>query len=213
MAQQRGPDGSVRIAVSGTINTLPWANVFWANLVGGVNAPQADLDLWTANFLQDYVSSFGTIYPAGWIINGASSTLFQPGETALHSAASAGHIGTGADALVENTASSVVLSWTTNVYWRGGKPRTYLAGVPGSHTDDGHSLNTGAVSFYTTQAAAFRNAINGLVNGAITQTQMGFVSFKTGGTSRPVGVFFPTTGVKVHKRLGTQRRRLGPWLP
>jgi len=211
MSQRRGPDGTVRVAVNGHIKAEPWTNVFWANLVGGTTATQAALDAWTSAFRTAYVTDILNAVTADSTLSTVQSTLFQPGETALHSVITTPATGSGVGTLVKNLASCRVLSWNTSVYWRGGKPRTYIAGLNQVDTDDDQTLNASAVAFWQNAGNNLHTGINALSATGITQTQHGFVSFQSGGALRNPSVFFPISGCVVHPRIGTQRGRLGAW--
>lgn len=212
MAKRRGPDGSVRVAVSGSINGETWANVFWAVLGGGNSATQAGLDAWTTSFYNAYVTNLAPIIPTGVTIVDAASTLFQNVTQALHSV----HAGTGTGGLGEapilDNAACKVISWNSQVYWRGGKPRSYVPGVGSAETTDGKTLINTAVLNAQNAGTAMHTAINALSAPTITQTTHGFCSFMSGGVALEPGVFYPILGAAVHKRIGTQRSRLGPWV-
>jgi hypothetical protein len=122
--------------------------------------------------------------------------------------------GTGgsATAPIADNAACVVISWLSAVYWRGGKPRTYLPGVIGTATTDGVGITTSFATGIKTAAQAFRTAVNALTQGAITGTALGFVSFRTGNADRVPPTFYAISDATVHHRLSTQRRRLGQWV-
>lgn len=211
-AQRRGPDGTARIAVSGSYFAEPWANVFWINTVGGVSAPQANFDTVVSNFGEAYYSSFGAELPGTVTIDLAQGTLFQPNETALHSSHIMAHQGAQTGSTASDNAACPVLSWVTNVYWRGGKPRTYLPGLMASFVLNNKQLTTAAQAAFQNTGNSFHTAVNALNAGVITQVQHGFVSFFSGGQERDPSSFFPISGCRVHLRIGTQRGRLGSWL-
>lgn len=107
---------------------------------------------------------------------------------------------------------SMVLSWLSGAYWRGGKPRTYLPGVATSSTDSNHSLLDSFKTSLQSLASAFRSDVNGITTPAVDLTELGMVSFVSGKAWRSTPAFFPFNSVIVHDRLASQRRRLGPWL-
>lgn len=211
MASRRGPDNSVRVAVSGLINGTPWANIFWVQLSTSSTISQSDLDAWVASFLAAYATNFMASAPTGTSATAAKATLFLPGGSVLESTTTSTTNGSGG-AAVEYDGACRVVSWLSTVYWRGGKPRTYLPGLAGAHTDDGQTINAAGKTAVEGEATAFRTAVNALTQGTITGTVLGFVSFRTANAERIPPVFFTITGRAVHSRIGTQRRRLGPWI-
>ena len=214
MGQQRlGPPGSIRVAANGLIGTEPFANVFWCNTVGGTSATQADLDGWLAKFATAYEGTAQLAASSAVVLSSFTATLFQQQPLALHSTRSSTSAGTATGSLVQSLAACRVWSWRSGVYWKGGKPRSYMPGVLGSETTDLKHLTAAAVASNLTQANAFHGQVNGIVQGAITTTVHGFVSFRGLTGDIIVGAFFPITGAAVHPRMGTQRGRLGPWSP
>lgn len=208
---RRGPDGTVRVAIQGTNNGTNWANVFWCNLAGGATAIQADLDAWLVSFAAAYKTNIGAI-PANTVtFVQAKATLFQSGGTVLQSVATMTGTATGSGAGVTDNAAAAVISWVTSVYWRGGKPRTYVPGLPVALTTNNHTITSAGASGIKSNAQNFRTAVNALSHGGITSTTLGFVSFRSGNADRVPPVFFSIVDANAHTRYGSQRRRLGKW--
>jgi hypothetical protein len=208
----RGPDNSARVAVGGTFNGINWANVFRAQLSVSAPPTQADFDAWVAAVGAAYKAQFAARQITDVLYRSAVGVFYAPGGGELASVAAltgngANAVGTGYD-----QEACKVISWLSTVFWRGGKPRSYLPGVQPSDIATGHLLSSGEIAALLAAAGGFRTAINGITSGAITATQFGFVSFRTGNADRVPPVFFPITGARVHGRLGTQRRRLGKWV-
>lgn len=212
MASRRGPDNSVRIAISGTASSINWANVFHAQLTTSGSIAQADLDTWTTAFANQFKTSFAPRQTSLVNYTLAKATLYTPGGGQLSSSSAMTGAGTNAGATVQDQSAAEVISWLTTVYWRGGKPRTYLNGVTSVDMSGSANLSATAISNLTTAATGFRTAINALTAASITGTTLGFVSFSSGNAPRVPAVFFAFTGARVHTRLGSQRRRLGKWI-
>jgi hypothetical protein len=143
---------------------------------------------------------------------GAQATFFVPGGTIIQSVNTTAATGANAATAVQDTAASRVISWTTNVYWRGGKPRTYVPTVSVADVTGMNQLAATPRTDLTTAANNLRTDVATIVAGAITASVLGFVSFRSGNADRPTPLFFPFSGARVHARLGTQRRRLGHWV-
>lgn len=211
MATRRGPDNSVRVSVQGTLNGVNWANVFRAQLTTSSTITQTDLDTWTGQFQTNYKSQLGPRQSTSVLYSVCKVVLYTPGGGVLSSVATMTGAGTEAGTALPNDATAKVISWLSTVYWRGGKPRTYLAGAVTADVTNNVSLTGTEISALQSAANAFRGAINALTAGTITGTSLGFVSFRSGNADRGTPLFFPITGSRVHPRLGTQRRRLGKW--
>lgn len=212
MSSRRGPDNSVRFSVGGTINSVAWANVFYAQLTTSGTIAQADLDTWLTNAAAAYKTAFQSLQGTTATYQQARAVLFAPGGGQLSSIATMTGTGGGGTAVADDSAAAVI-SWTTSVYWRGGKPRSYLSGVPNTAITTGHFLSGTYQGNVATGGGNFRTAINALTAGTITGSTLGFVSFRSGNADRGTPLFFAHTGARCHPRLGTQRRRLGKWAP
>lgn len=212
MASSRGPDNSVRVSVQGTIGSVNWANVFHCQLTSSGSVAQADLDSWTTSFGNAYKTAFATRQATGLNYGLCKTVLFTPGGGELISSAVMTGAGTSAGTILPDSSSCKVISWFSTVYWRGGKPRTYIGGMVTSDTNGPNLVSAAEITALQAAAATFRTAINALAPASITSTALGFVSFRSGNALRPAPLFFAFTGAKVHPRLGTQRRRLGKWL-
>jgi hypothetical protein len=101
------------------------------------------------------------------------------------------------------------ISWQSGVYWRGGKPRTYVGGLGVDAMADERELLGSLISGLLTNATNLISGFNALTSGNFDSCQFGFVSFTTGGVDRVPPLFFPIVGAAVHSRADTQRRRLG----
>lgn len=208
---RRGPDGTVRVAIQGNHAAVNWANVFWFNLSGGAGAPQSDIDAWLVSMHAAYKTRLQGVLHSTVNVVDATATLFQSGGTVLQSVDATAWAGSAAGTEVQDNSVCRVLSWKSNVYWRGGKPRTYLPSSETGWQSSNVNVSAAHIAILNTAGTNLHNDWNALSHGAITATQHGFVSFFAGGTPRSPAVFFPITGVTCHPRLGSQRRRLGKW--
>lgn len=213
MATRRGPDNSVRFAISGTQNGVAWANVFWAQLTTSGTPAQVDLDNWLIAAAAAYKTRFAPSTMSYASYTQAQAILFLPGGLSMASVqAMTGSGGAGASTVQAQELSSVI-SWITGVYWRGGKPRTYIPAPIVGNILTNRFLSATYITTLTTAATGFRTDINALTTGAISASVLGFVSFRSGNADRPTPLFFAFSGAKLHPRVGTQRRRMGKWTP
>lgn len=106
--------------------------------------------------------------------------------------------------------SAVVLSWQIVASYRGGKPRTYLPGIPttAQFNPGSSQLSPTYASALQGEATAFLNAVNAvsLTGGNLT---LGTISYHSGHAVRPSPVWRPFVSARVHERLDSQRRRSG----
>ena len=205
----------MRIAISGSFEGAKWANVFWTQHTVSGTPTQANVDTLAAAFAAAMNNRFKNHQMANTAYTQVKATFFTPGGGAINSVQPLTTVGTDVSGGNLPANCAIVVSWKANVYWRGGKPRTYLVGVSTNDMNlaaNSVALTSTAISAVDGNAALFLTDVNALTAGAITGTALGFVSFRTKNTDRPTPLFFPIIGHAVHARLGTQRRRLGPAL-
>jgi hypothetical protein len=201
----------VRVAIAGTNLTPAWANIFWFQLATSSTISQADLDAWLVLVANQYKTNFAPRQTSNIGYKQATATLFVPGGSVLQSSSVMTGAGTNAGGNLADSSGCAVISWLTGVYWRGGKPRSYFAGIPTTDVSGSNILSGGAITNWQTAGNNFRTACNAFTQGTITSTLLGFVSFNSGNAPRTTPIFFSFNAAKVHPRLGTQRRRLGKW--
>lgn len=211
MASRRGPDNSIRLVVDWSAYGVNMANVFWIQATTSGTPSQADLDAYATAFVTAYYTRFKNRISPNWLLSNVKATMFLPGGSVLESNLPASGAGTYTSGNDAPASASIIVSWLSNVYWRGGKPRTYLPGLRTTDVSTPTTLTSASTAAVDGNAGLFRTDANALTQGAITGSTLGFVSFRSGNTDRPAPLFFSFTGHKVHGRIGTQRRRLGPY--
>lgn len=109
-----------------------------------------------------------------------------------------------------------VISWRISPRYRGGHPRTYLAGIDRVELADQVSFVGSSVTALQASVNTFFNAINALTPAPFTSVTLGVLrQFANGGsTTKPPTFltppqFIPFTGGVVKPGVATQRRRLG----
>jgi hypothetical protein len=202
------PTGSARVAISGTIFTLPFTNVFWLNLVSSTPVV-ADLNSIIDSVLASYNTRFGALMSVdvGGTITAVASWTTAPG-IGIETVRTHALVPTGT-ATVPDAAACHVVNWTIASRYRGGHPRTYFPGVQSGHVTNGHLLDSAVLANWATAAAGYLADLNALTHGAITSTTLGTVSFASHNAWRVPPIFDAYLGAGVRSILGTQRRRLG----
>jgi len=118
-------------------------------------------------------------------------------------------VGSGAvagDSVTANVA--VLIDWSIAGTYRGGHPRTYLAGMPESDLENNSRINPVPLAALQTASAGFLSDVNALTAGAITRTELGTVAFFRLHSALAPPVFKPYLAAAVKKTLATQRRRM-----
>lgn len=185
--------------------TLKWNCIIHTRYTG--TAPtQADLT--------NYANAVGTVWGTSLApLHSVDTALTEvdvidlSAQTSPQANVSVNHPGTRTGAGLSGQVC-LVSSWLAPLRYRGGHPRNYWpGGAGGDLLDAGHWTAAALISF---QAGfqAFFTAMNGTNVGA-SPTSLILLSYKSGGVFRPTPLPINITGVEVHPRIDTQRRRLG----
>jgi hypothetical protein len=212
VATRRGPDNSMRTAISGQFEGAAWTNVWWTQHTVSGTPAQADVDFVSAAIAAAMNNRFKNHQMVNTAYQKATSTFFLPGGLVINSVTPLATAGTDVSGANLPANCAVGVSWISNVYWRGGKPRNYFCGISSNDMNlpaDSQHLTAAAVAAWDGNAGLYLTDVNAITHGAITGTALGFVSFRSGNADRPAPLFFPFLGHRVHNRLDTQRRRLG----
>jgi hypothetical protein len=207
------PANTVRTVVLGTLGPMPYVNVFHAFLPNNSISSDGQLATWA--------SAWHTAFTNSGILAKCSNTLHVTTiEHVLFISPlivyrAQGAVSDVGGAALPSLTSGVcfVISWNSSAYWRGGKPRTYLGGVTSASVDTNHSLLDSEKAVVQANANTLRTNINQIVTAQVPETDFVFTSYQSAGQWRNPPVNIEITGAVVHDRVGSQRRRLGPWLP
>jgi hypothetical protein len=203
------PVGTCKVTIAGQLfGAIPTENVLWLQIAESGGALSADLQSVANSIHGDFEtdvcpqlsSSWGTVQTTlNWIYSaGQSIEVVAVGSTV-------GSLGVAP----ENAATCAVVDWLIGRYYRGGHPRSYLAGIPSADITNGSQVSSGYASSLAGVCNTWRTAVNALTHGNITAVTLGTVSFANGNAWRTPPIFEAYTGQKVRLYLGSQRRRIG----
>jgi hypothetical protein len=133
---------------------------------------------------------------------------YWDGSAFLAASSFASHTG-GGDSHISPAQVAMVLSWSIDRSYRGGKPRSYLPYFPDREIDTDSAWSATVVASVATDAAAWLGDMQGLAPGGIDTVTPGCMHFFSGGAALAPPIFDPFLAVGVQKRICTQRRRLG----
>lgn len=208
----RPPDGTVRVALSGTIFATYWANVFWLELGSADDPDDAALAALCDGISTAWATDIAPHVNTAVYLFNVTCTFFGPGGVERQHVGTYSHEG-GVASQQHNCAASIVVNWLIGQHYRGGHPRSYLPGPDDSSITNGATLNSGYASALATAVAAFLTAVNAITHAGITSVKMGTVSFVDAGAWRAPPVFWPYIGSRIRSTLGTQKRRLTSTTP
>jgi len=202
------PDDTVRLIITGTAQTHPWAAIQWLSVTASSRA-LADLQSIVDGVSGAWHTNFSPQYPAQVSLSEVQGVWKTPGGGELIAQNSTVHVGSLSATIIDDASAAFVLSWHLNAYYRGGHPRTYLPGPYTAAVSNGSDIVPAYASSLQASALAYLNAVNALTHGSISAVVLGTVSFVHDKEWRVPPIFRPYTGVSVSNKLGTQRRRIG----
>jgi hypothetical protein len=195
----------LRVRFAGTNQTTLWNNILYMQYTGV--APQvADLAGIAASMATAWTTNIAPLCATGVALNQISLT-----DLTNASAASADETVTGAGTrtgVAPTTATACVVSWSVNLRYRGGHPRTYFPAGVDSDIVSGHLWGPTFVTAMLTGARSFRTAMNAVTYGSSTM-HMILLSYYANKILRPTPLPVTINDAKVHGRVDTQRKRLG----
>lgn len=199
------PDGTAKVTYRGTSMSTNWENVMWCGITGSLSFSTIP------TFATDMYGIFQTTLLEQMSVDAILQeclVTYYDGAGNPQGSISAAHAGSNATAALTAQVSTV-LSWKIPASWRGGKPRTYVAGGAGGNIATTSTWSDGYVASMLTSAASFLAGVNAVTLTGVTQVRLGTVSFQHAGAWRTPPVLFEYVGVGVQQRICTQRRRLG----
>jgi hypothetical protein len=207
------PENVVRVAVTGLLGSQPYANIFHAFLPANAISSDAQLLTWLQSFRASLNSSgLYTARHSSLHVTLLDGVMFWNQDLVFRAQETTNIIGT-AVTQQEPASAAVCLSWHTSAFWRGGKPRTYIGGITATQLDTNHSLLDSEKTAILGQAQSLITMVNGITTPQVPETHFCFVHYQSKNVWLNPPTTFNITGVSVHDRLASQRRRLGPWLP
>jgi hypothetical protein len=202
------PVDTIRVAVSGTVLTLPFTNVYWLQVTTDGTKTAADLKVITDAFVAALFLRMKAQISSSVIFTDAKAVWITAvgGEIAYEGTYADVCTGAGTN---NNTSSSIVLQWSINAYYRGGHPRTYMPGPISGNVTNGSTLTAAYATALAAAATLWLSDTNALTGTHILTTKLGTVSFASALAWRVPPIFRAYQSVSVRSFMGTQRRRIG----
>ena len=199
------PQG-VKIRFLGTSQGLPFVNVFHAQHSAGSV---------TANDLQTFANSIRTAANTNLVTAYYTLTSINTIEvTDISSPTGAvatntlGVVGTRPAGGSPPASVAYAVSWGIALHYRGGHPRNYIPLCNSADITGGRLLTSTLQNTVSAQWAAYLTAFNAITSGTVSLT-MGMFQYHAHHAVVNPPQFFAYTGVRVHGRVDSQRRRLG----
>jgi len=206
----RLPVRALRVAIEGLLDGTAWTNIQWFHLNGSGTIANSDLEQLVGDIGQAFGDAFEDSLSVVWLPTRAHGVLEADGDTSVEAFAALTHEG-GVTGISLPANCAACISWHVSAHYRGGHPRTYLAGVPATKLINAWRLDPAWTGALAIAAAGYHNAVESLTVPGVTSVEHGVYSYVLDGAWRTTPLFRRfTAAVNVDQRLDSQRRRLGP---
>lgn len=198
---------TARVAISGTVFTHKWTNVFWLDVTHTDPVTVNDLQTIADAIATSWNTNVANLLTTAVSLTEVQIVFFPTSGTELVFTGAYSHPGIQGDQ-VHDAGASIVVDWTIGAFYRGGHPRSYIPGPRSDKVNNGSTLDAAYATSLVTAWNTLRNNINALTSTNITAVVMGTCSFVRDKAYRVAPVFFPYTSTRVRPILGSQRRRI-----
>lgn len=205
------PAHCARFAVNGTLESARWTNVFWVRNGRGTTPSAGDFQAFCDDVLAGYKNTLTHLQGIRSITQECTGLYYGPTGGILAAVSTGGQAGNqGGDVLPASVA--LCIGWRVQQHYRGGHPRTYVAGQTTDHLQDSTTWTSGHTDSARDNANAFLTWINGRSHGDFSDPHLGTVSFVLRKAWRDPPVFrdYIPGAAFVDSRVDTMRSRLGP---
>jgi hypothetical protein len=198
----------IRVAYSGGNGPTTWTVVHWMKMLVGGPVTRGDLDTLNDDLQSSFASRFVPQLSSDVHFTEVSTRLFLTGGGIFRRATIVDAIG-GIAQESEPGQVCFLVDWDTSDARRGGKPRSYLSGVPEGHMTDSAHVSPGAAIDMSTAANNYINDVNAIVAGALSVVEFVDMSFINAKAWRaPHALAIPIFAGHCRAVVGTQRRRV-----
>jgi hypothetical protein len=199
-----------KVTVKGTSVDTEWANIFYLSTPDAADASVAQaialagqiFDIW-ADHIMPILSDDCHLTEVALVVVPAADMEIVASFT--------GDVAGGVSSAPLPASCAAVISWKISAYYRGGHPRSYIAGLPESAMVPATSTRELTTAF-TTALLAAAGVVLTQINDLVLNTanaEMGTLSYVAKGVYRAIPIFRQYLDMLVDQRLDSQRRRLG----
>ena len=203
------PNNIMRVAYSGLYNASRWANVLHVEIVKTGVPTTTELTSIATSMALAYETRFLPLLNLDLFLTNVDC-LYQIDNDSIHPI----HLTRTSRGVVANPKMpaqvACCISWQITNYYRGGKPRTYLSGVPQTAAATEARFTSTFANAVNSAAIAYLADVNAIAPVGISDVNLGTVSYVRNKQWRSPPVFYPYQTANVDIRMDTIRRRLGP---
>lgn len=183
-------------------------NRFWLNATPSGTPTAAQVLALSDAVAASFRTRFGAQLNTNWHQTAQRTVMYV--SSTLEIGVDGSDAGSGSDAgTTDSPQLCYLINWSIAGTYRGGHPRTYLAGTTVGGTQGDGTINTTKRANLTTAAGNFLTDVNALSPTGFSAVQLGTIRFFRGHTALSPPVFEPFLSGACHPRVATQRRRAG----
>lgn len=191
-----------------TAGSVNWANIFWLGTTASTTPAPTDCNALAQAMYEIYDARFLPLLGKDCTLKRAIANFYGTQPTQVVGEYASDEVGGSANNTEVDSLSAVV-SWLFAATWRGGKPRTYMPGLPSEAFATSNALDPTFITNLETAASNFRTDCAALSVSPFAGAHLVVMSFFSGNAPRSPAVIFNVTGQTVHPRICSMRRRLG----
>lgn len=198
------PVGYIKVAQHGGLGPAGWVNVFYLAVTPGSHTP-GEVIAAAADAIHDFYTDAMSLaaFPGEWSTTWCTVTYRDAEDSTVRIRVADAESGT-ASGDTQDAQVSYLVNWSTGDPRRGGKPRTYVCGVPDSVMADSAFINPSTVHDINTTLLPW---LVGLPSRTIP-LELVEMSFRNDNTFRDVAAHYPILGATLNPVVATQRRRV-----
>jgi len=203
------PVSSAKIDAIGTYGPATWANVFYAVITTFDPDHLQDVAALCADAIANLfgASHIATKLADDWQLE-TTRVRFRDSTDSVYRATIASAVGGTGGATGEPAQVSYLIDWQTGDPRKGGKPRTYLVGVPDSAMTDSVRVDGGIRADMNAMLVDWIEANLTRTHGTASGIVFGEMSFVNAKADRTTPLFYPFIAGTVSPEVATQRRRV-----
>jgi hypothetical protein len=203
----RPPTDTVRVANSGILNDATWVNILWLKVTRSGTPAAADLLNVSNALAAAFRTRFGPYLSTSWTQKSQRAVWFTSDADELGVDGSDTGSGSLSDTYLPASVA-ILINWAISGTYRGGHPRTYLAGITVGEESTAVNLHPTTRTNVQTAAGNFLSDVNALSHGSIGAVSLGTVAFFRGHSALSPPIFKAFTSASVSPKYANQRRRV-----
>jgi hypothetical protein len=206
MAPRPPIPGMAKVIVKQTISGVPAFNIFHVDALPALQWTASELASLASAVRSAWVTNFIPLQTGQLVLNDVTA-IDLSSDTGAEGSATGSTTGTNVGTALSANAAACI-TWKIPRRYRGGHPRSYIAGHSTGMTTNANTWTASHVTNVTNAALALRTAINAVTTGSGT-VKMVCVHYRKNKVDLTTPLVDAVSGAVVDTRIDSQRRRLG----